>query len=240
MNLPHRASAADPSLVADLVAANHILFRHGIVDGFGHVSVRHDRDPERFLLARNMAPALVTTEDVMAFAHDGTALDGDERPAYNERFIHGAIYRARPDVGAVVHSHAASLIPFGVVSNVPLRPVYHMSSFLGGPVPVFEIRDAAGPDNDMLVRSDALGAALAASLGDHVAVLMRGHGATIVGANVRQAVFRAIYTEQNALLQAQATHLGAVTYLSELEAARSAETNAGQVERAWSLWKREV
>jgi ribulose-5-phosphate 4-epimerase/fuculose-1-phosphate aldolase len=233
-------TSADPGLIADLVAANHILFRHGIVDGFGHVSVRHDRDPERFLLARNMAPALVTMDDVMAFALDGTALDGDERQPYLERFIHGSIYRARPDAGAVVHSHAASLIPFGVVRDVPLRPIYHMSSFLGGAVPVFEIRDAAGPDNDMLVRDEPLGAALADSLGQHPAVLMRGHGATIVGTNVRQAVFRSIYTAQNAMLQAEATRLGTVIFLNETEAKRSAESNAGQIDRAWSLWRREV
>ncbi|BDE07416.1 hypothetical protein WPS_26920 [Vulcanimicrobium alpinum] len=233
--------AADHSLVADLVSANHILFRHGIVDAFGHVSVRHDGDPARFLLARNMAPALVTPADIMAFAHDGTPLGGDDRQPYLERFIHGAIYRARPDVSAVVHSHAASLIPFGVVHDAPLRPIYHMSSFLLRPVPVFEIRDAAGPENDLLVRDDALGDALAAALGDHTAVLMRGHGATIVGRDVRQAVFCAVYTAQNALLQSDAMRLGgAVTYLSETEAERATVTNAGQVERAWSLWRRDA
>jgi HCOMODA/2-hydroxy-3-carboxy-muconic semialdehyde decarboxylase len=230
---------ADPALIGDLVSANHILYRHGVVDGFGHVSVRDEGNPNRFLLARNMAPALVATGDIMAFALDGTP-ENDARQPYLERFIHGSIYRARPDVGAVVHSHAPSVIPFGVVRGVTLRPIYHMSSFLGGPVPVFEIRDAAGDDNDVMVRDVRLGDALATSLGALPAVLMRGHGATIVGSDVRQAVFRAIYTAANAGLQAEAMRLGEVTYLSEYEIARSAATNAGQPERAWNLWRREA
>ncbi|MDP9105238.1 MAG: class II aldolase/adducin family protein [Candidatus Eremiobacteraeota bacterium] len=227
-------------LTADLVIANRVLFRHGIIDAFGHVSARSGADPERFLLARNMAPALVEPEDVMPFALDGAPLDGDTRTPYLERFIHGSIYRARPDVGAVVHSHAASLIPFGVVRGVTLRPVFHMSSFLRGKVPVFEIRDAAGPDNDMLVRDEALGDALATELGNEPAVLMRGHGATIVGGDVREAVFRAIFTAQNAALQAEAMRLGEVTFLSDTESLRSSQSNAGQIERAWSLWSRET
>jgi HCOMODA/2-hydroxy-3-carboxy-muconic semialdehyde decarboxylase len=226
-------------VIDDLVLANRILYDLGVVDGFGHVSVRHDRDPERFLLARNMAPALVTAEDVMTFALDGTAL-GDPRVPYLERFIHGSIYRARPDVGAVVHSHSPAVIPFGVVSGVQLRPVFHMASFMRGPAPVFEIRDAAGPDNDMLVRDEALGDALARSLGDGCFVLMRGHGSTTVGRDVREAVFRAVYAEANARAQAEAMRLGPVTFLSESEAARSTESNAGQIQRAWELWSRKL
>jgi ribulose-5-phosphate 4-epimerase/fuculose-1-phosphate aldolase len=228
--------APSEALVADLVAANHILYDQGVVDGFGHVSVRHDGDPERFLLARNMAPALVTAADVMQFALDGVPLDGDARAPYLERFIHGSLYHARPDVGAVVHSHAPAVLPFGLVKTAALRPVWHMSSFLGDAVPVFEIRDAYGPHNDMLVRDVAGGEALARSLGGHCAVLMRGHGATVVGEGVRQAVFRAIYMALNAQVQADAMRLGEPEYLSAEEAARSAATNAGQVERAWSLW----
>lgn len=226
-------------VIDDLVLANRILYHLGVVDGFGHVSVRHERDPERFLLARNMAPALVTAEDVMTFALDGTAL-GDPRVPYLERFIHGSIYRARPDVGAVVHSHSASVIPFGVVSGVTMRPLFHMASFLRGAVPVFEIRDAAGEDNDMLIRDEALGDALARSLGDGPVVLMRGHGSTAVGRDVREAVFRAFYTEANARVQADALRLGAPTFLSDREALRSSESNAGQIARAWDLWSRSV
>jgi len=231
---------AGSRLITDLVTANRVLFRHGIVDAFGHVSARSDTDPAHFLLARNMAPALVEADDLMTFTLDGRPVDGDARAAYAERFIHGSIYHARPDVGAVVHSHAASLIPFGVVRDAKLRPVFHMSSFLRGAVPVFEIRDAAGGDNDMLVRDQALGDALAAALGAEPAVLMRGHGATIVGRDVREAVFHAVYTTQNAALQAEAMRLGEVTYLSDTEALRSSEANASQVERAWSLWARDL
>jgi HCOMODA/2-hydroxy-3-carboxy-muconic semialdehyde decarboxylase len=222
--------------VNDLVAANRILYERGVLDGFGHVSLRDESDPQRFLLARNVAPALVTADDIMTFDLDGTACDGDARTPYLERFIHGSIYRARPDVGAVVHSHSPAVIPFGVVSGVPLRPIYHMGSFLRGEVPVFEIRDAAGPDNDLLVRDVSLGHALARTLGAGSMVLMRGHGSTTVGRDVREAVFRAVYAETNARLQAEALRLGPVTYLSETEALRSSESNAGQITRAWELW----
>lgn len=231
---------AGPGLLGDLVTANQILFNRGVVDAFGHVSVRHDRFPDRFLMARNLAPAQVREDDVMAFALDGTPLGGDERRPTLERFIHGSIYRARPDVGAVVHSHSAGVIPFGIVSGVPLRAVCHMSSFLGEGIPIFEIRDAAGVENDMLVRDERLGDALARTLGTSAAVLMRGHGSTAVGKDVREAVFRAVYTEINARLQSEALRLGsAVTYLSEAEARGATIANQGQMARAWDLWSKE-
>lgn len=222
-------------LIHDLVLANRILYDRGVVDGFGHVSVRDPRDPQRFLLARNMAPALVTEGDVMMFALDGTPID-DERTPYLERFIHGSVYRARPDVGAVVHSHSPAVIPFGIAAGVALRPVFHMASFLRSAIPVFEIRDAAGPDNDMLVRDESLGDALARSLAAHPTVLMRGHGSTTVGRTLPEAVFRAVYAEVNARLQAEAMRLGEVTFLSEREAELSSASNAGQISRAWQLW----
>jgi HCOMODA/2-hydroxy-3-carboxy-muconic semialdehyde decarboxylase len=225
--------------VEDLVLANRILYARGIVDGFGHVSVRDPRGPERFFLARNMAPALVEVDDVMTFALDGTAL-GDPRAPYLERFIHGSVYRARPDVAAVVHSHAPAIIPFGLVRDAVFRPVFHMASFLRGPIPVFEIRDAAGPDNDMLVRDEHQGDALARALGPHAMVLMRGHGSTTVGRTLQEAVFRAVYAEANARILADALRLGEVTALSETEAARSSESNAGQIARAWELWTRAI
>jgi ribulose-5-phosphate 4-epimerase/fuculose-1-phosphate aldolase len=227
-------------VVDDLVLANRILYARGIVDGFGHVSVRDDRDPERFLLARNMAPSIVTAADVMTFALDGTVAGDDKRAPYLERFIHGSIYAARPDVGAVVHSHSPAIIPFGIVSGVALRPVFHMASFLGGAVPVFEIREAVGPDNDMLVRDATMGAALARSLGEAPTVLMRGHGSTTVGRDLPEAVFRAVYAEANAKVLADALRLGPVTYLSDVEAARSMVSNGGQIPRAWELWTSEV
>ena len=230
------APAASPALVADLVAANHILFDQGVVDGFGHVSARHDKDPARFLLARSMAPALVTAADIMEFELDGAPVAAAGRTPYLERFIHGAIYRARPDVMAVVHSHSPGIIPFGV-AGAGLRPVFHLGGFLGPETPVFEIRDVAGPATDLLVRSDPLGAALAQTLGGHAVVLMRGHGSTTVGTDVRQAVFRAVYAEVNARLQSDAQRLGPVTFLTTEEAAAAAQTGNGLVGRAWELWR---
>jgi len=231
------AVAADPALVEELVAANRILFRQGVVDGFGHVSVRDGRDAARFLLARSMAPALVTAADVMTFDLDGEPVPPTANAVYAERFIHSEIYRARADVRAVVHSHSPAVIPFGVVSSTPLRAIYHMGGFLGRSVPIFEIRSAAGPASDMLIRDRTLGAALARVLAAGPVVLMRGHGSTAVGGDLRQAVYRAVYTEVNARLQMEAMRLGPVVYLSDDEAANAAATNARQVDRAWELWK---
>lgn len=234
------ASAADPSLVADLAVANRILFQEGVVDAFGHVSVRHDKHPDRFLLARNMAPGLVTGADIVEFDLDGNPLNAGGRSVYLERFIHGEIFRARPDVMAVVHSHSPAVVPFGIVKGVPFRPVYHMAAFIGEAAPVFEIRDVAGDDSDLLIRDNRLGAALAKTLGPANVVLMRGHGATIVGADLKEAVFRAVYTEGNARLQAEAMRIGPVTYLTPGEAKTATRTVGGQAVRAWDLWRMQV
>ena len=234
MTLP----APDPKLVDKLVAANRILYMQGVVNGFGHVSARHHASPGHFLLARNMAPGLVRRDDILTFDLDGAALDASGRRVYLERFIHGEIYRARPDVQAIVHSHSPSVIPFGVTSQ-PLRPVFHMSGFLGEGSALFEIRDVAG-DTDMLVSNGKLGVALAAALGARSTVLMRGHGSTVVGASLEQVVYRAIYAEVNARLQLQATALGEVTYLNQQEAAKAAAINDTQLARAWELWAQEI
>ena len=230
--------AADPGLIDKLVLANRILYRQGVVDGFGHASARHDKSPGHFLLARNMAPGLVRREDIVTFDLAGEALDANGRRVYLERFIHGEIYRARADVQAIVHSHSPSVIPFGVTQQ-PLRPVFHMCGFLGEGTALFEIRDVLG-DTDMLISDARLGAALAASLGPRSAVLMRGHGSTVVGASIEQAVYRAIYAEVNARLQIAAKQLGEVTYLTAQEAARSAAINDTQLPRVWELWTREI
>lgn len=234
MTLP----AADPAVIEKIVVANRILYRIGVVDGFGHVSARHDKSPSHFLLARNMAPALVKREDILSYDLDGNALDAEGKRVYLERFIHAEIYRARPDVQAVVHSHSPSVIPFGVTGQM-LQPVFHMSAFLGEGSALFEIRDVAR-DTDMLVSSGALGAALAACLGPRSIVLMRGHGSTAVGGSVEQAVYRAYYTEINARLQMQAKLLGEVKYLSVQEAAKAAAVNDTQVTRVWELWRQEI
>jgi ribulose-5-phosphate 4-epimerase/fuculose-1-phosphate aldolase len=230
--------AADAALVDKLVLANRILYQHGVVDGFGHPSVRHDKSPEHFLLAKNTAPAMVRREDIVTFGLDGEPIDAAGRRVYLERFIHSEIYRARPDVNAVVHSHSPSVIPFGVTAQ-PLRPVFHMSGFLGEGAALFEIRDVAG-DTDMLISNRALGVALAKSLGSRTAVLMRGHGSTVVADSLELVIYRAIYAEVNAKLQLQAMGLGEVTYLNAQEAAKAAATNQGQLARAWDLWQRDI
>jgi HCOMODA/2-hydroxy-3-carboxy-muconic semialdehyde decarboxylase len=230
--------AADPALIEDLVAANRILYDQGVVDGFGHVSARHDKRPEHFLLARSMAPGLVAAADIMEFDRDGAALDLQGRTVYLERFIHSEIYKAHPEVKAVVHSHSPAVIPFGV-TGVALRPIFHLSSFLAAGAPVFEIRDAGGPATDMLIRTPELGAALARRLDRAPVALMRGHGDVVVAASVREVVFRAVYTEVNARLEVEALRLGQgqVVFLNDEEAARATQTNSGVVGRAWELWK---
>ena len=231
---------ADPALFADLVDANHILYKQGVVDGFGHVSARHPENPGRFLIARSMAPALVTAADIVELDLDGNPVVAGAPASYLERFIHGEIFRVRPDVMAVVHSHSLGLIPFGLVKGVQLRPVSHMGGFIGTGAPIYEIRDAGGPATDMLVRTPELGVALAKSLGPYSIVLMRGHGSTVVGFSVRQAVYRAIYAESNARLQVEALRLGEPIYLTPEEAAGAARANDQNMDRAWNLWVRAV
>jgi ribulose-5-phosphate 4-epimerase/fuculose-1-phosphate aldolase len=230
---------SDTDLVDDLVAANRILFDQGVVDGFGHVSARSDRNPGRFLLSRSMAPGLVTADDIMEFGEDGQPLEPRGRTVYLERFIHSEIYKARPDVNAVVHSHSPAVIPFGV-TDVPLRPLFHISGFLGAGAPIIEIRDVAGTATDLLVRDAALGASLARTLADKPVSLMRGHGSVAVGISLQQAVFRAIYTEINARLQADAMRLGSINFLTPEEAACAATTNDALLARPWDLWKRKA
>jgi HCOMODA/2-hydroxy-3-carboxy-muconic semialdehyde decarboxylase len=226
-------------LVDDLVAANRILVDQGVLDGYGHVSVRDPTHPDRYLMSRSLAPELVTAADVLEHDFDGNAPSAPGTPLYLERFMHGEIYRARPDVNAIVHSHAPSLIPFGV-TGVGLKPLYHMSAFLTSGVPVFDIRAAAGT-TDMLVRNPALGRALAQSLGSHPVALMRGHGAVVVGPDLPHAVFRSVYTEVNARLQAQAMTLGKnVRYLEPEEARRAEASLDGTLGRPWELWKRKA
>ena len=237
---PASAGPVDRALIDDLVAANRILADQGVVDGYGHVSLRHPADPQRYLMSRSIAPELVTAGDVMEYDLDSTAVDARGRTSYLERFIHGEIYRVRPDVKAVVHNHSPSVIPFGV-STAPLRPLYHMSAFLGGGVPVFDIKVAAGQPTDMLVRTPALGRALAQTLGDRPVSLMRGHGAVVVGDSLPRVVFRSVYTEVNARLQAQAMALGGpVTYLDDEEARRADASVGGTVPRPWELWKKKA
>jgi HCOMODA/2-hydroxy-3-carboxy-muconic semialdehyde decarboxylase len=226
---------APPSdLVDRLVYANRILYDQGIVDGLGHVSVRHPTQDGVFLLSCNRAPGLVKRQDIVCYDLDGNAVSQTTERPYLERFIHSEIYRARPDVVAVVHSHSPSVIPFAITHN-PLKPVFHMSGFLGSGSAHFEIREAAG-NSDMLIRSAYLGEALARSLGEHNCVLMRGHGSTVVGTSLEQVVYRAIYAEVNAKLQLAANGLGEISFLNEEEAKLASDMNDGQIPRSWNLW----
>jgi ribulose-5-phosphate 4-epimerase/fuculose-1-phosphate aldolase len=219
----------------DLVAANRILTFQGVLDSYGHVSVRGDRNRGHFYMSRSLAPELVTVADIMEHGADSEPV-GDERKPYLERFLHGEIYRRRPDVMAIVHSHAESVIPFGITQG-KLKPVYHMASFLWSGVPVFDIRRERA-ENDLLIRDRPLGEALAVSLGACACVLMRGHGMTVVGASLPEAVFRAVYTQVNARLQATAANLeGPVEFLSDIEGKLATDTNARTIERPWELWK---
>jgi len=228
----------DPALVEKLAIANRILYDQGVVDGFGHVSVRHDTSPAHFLLSCNRAPGLVRPEDILTYDLNGDLAVTSDKRSYLERFIHSEIYKARPDVVAVVHSHSQSVIPFGATGQ-RLRPIFHMSGFLGSGSSLFEIRDAGG-NTDLLIRDSGLGKALAESLGRHNCVLMRGHGSTTVAPSLELAVYRAIYAEVNAKLQLQAAALGPINFLNEEEAALAAASTEGQVVRAWDLWSRSI
>jgi HCOMODA/2-hydroxy-3-carboxy-muconic semialdehyde decarboxylase len=237
------AGPVDPALMEDLVAASRILVDQGVLDAFGHVSVRHPADPGRFLMSRSLAPALVTAADIVEHDLDGNGIDAQGRPIgrglFLERFIHGEIYRARPDVTSVVHSHSPSVIPFGVVKT-PMQALFHSAGFLAQGVPVFDIRARFGM-TDMLVSNGAMGRALADDLGDKPVVLMRGHGSVAVGPSLPLAVFRAVYTEVNARLQIAATGLGGpIAFLSPEEGAKADAIHAQVIARPWELWKREA
>ncbi len=233
------APGGDPVLIEDIVIGSRILADFGVVDGFGHVSARHPTNPNRFLMSRSLAPALVAASDIMEFDLDGNAVDARGRAVFLERFIHSEIYKARPDVMAVVHTHSLGVIPF-TVSQVTLRPMYHNAAFLSAGAPVWDIRKGFG-ETDMLVRDGARGKSLAEMLGDKSVVLMRGHGDVTVGPSVRIAVFRAYYTDIDAKLQSQAIALGGdVNYLTPEEGAKADTVNLAVLDRVWNLWKLRV
>lgn len=231
--------SADPTLIEDLVLANHILYDQGVVDAAGHVSVRHDKRPDIFLLARSMAPGSVTAGDIHEFDLSGEPVAPHTPRAYLERFIHSEIYKARPDVISVVHSHSPSIVPFSISRARRLCAVCHMAGFIGEAAPLFEIRDVAGPATDLLISSPALGRALARTLGARDIVVMRGHGSTVTAPSLKLAVFRAYYAEVNARFQAQAMSMGDITPLTAEEAAECVKSVEGQAQRPWDLWAKE-
>jgi HCOMODA/2-hydroxy-3-carboxy-muconic semialdehyde decarboxylase len=234
------AGPVDAVVLEDLVAANHILVDQGVLDGFGHVSIRHPHAPNRYLMARNIAPDLVTAADILEYDLDSNAIDANGQRTFLERFIHGETYKARPDVQAVIHSHSPTVVPFGISSHA-LKPVFHMSGFLAVGVPVWDIREAVGGPSNMLVTSIALGKDLAIALGDKPVALMRGHGNVVVGPDLRIAVYRAVYTEINARLQLQAQGLGGqLNFLTEEEGKMAEAIIMTQIERPWQLWRKKA
>jgi ribulose-5-phosphate 4-epimerase/fuculose-1-phosphate aldolase len=228
---------ADP--IEDLVTANRILATQGIVDSFGHVSIRHPDNPKRYLLSRSRAPERVETADIMEFTLEGEAVDAKGRKPYLERFIHGAAYEARPDVMSVIHNHSPGVIPFGVTGR-KMRPIMHMCATIGHEVPIWDQHTKFG-DTNLLVESMAMGRDLAKKLGKGRTALMRGHGAVVVGADLRATVYTAVYLELNAKLQMQAEAMGKVKFLTKGETQKVADTTTpANVNRAWENWCRKA
>jgi ribulose-5-phosphate 4-epimerase/fuculose-1-phosphate aldolase len=223
-----------PTLRADLATANHILYDQGVVDGYGHVSVRHPTDPNHFLISRWLAPDLVTENDILEVDFDCKPVNGEKARLYSEVYLHGEIYRARPDVKSVVHTHAPAVILMGI-SGETLMPMYQMTGYMGTGVPVFDIRSAIGQTN-MLISDPGRGKALVKTLADKPAVLMRGHGAVVTGNSLYQSVGRSVYMKVNAELQISV--LGRkVTFLSPEEAKL---TSSADYPKDWEMWKRKV
>ncbi len=223
-----------PTLRADLATANHILYDQGVVDGYGHVSVRHPTNPEHFLISRWLAPDMVTENDILEVDFDCKPVSGEKARLYSEVYIHGEVYRGRPDVKAIVHTHAPAVILMGI-SGETLMPMYQMTGYMGAGVPVFDIRQAIGNTN-MLVSDPVRGKALVKVLADHPAVLMRGHGGVVTGNSLYQAVGRSVYMKINSELQVQV--LGKkVVFLSPEEAALTSKVD---YPKDWEMWKRKV
>lgn len=237
---PTSGPRVDRSVLEDLASASRILAMQGVFDAFGHISMRHPGAANRYFMSRSLAPALVTADDIIEFDLDSNACDANGRGQFLERFIHGQIYKARPDVQAVVHSHSPSVVPFGLVRSAPMRAMYHNSAFLAEGVPIFDISEKFGA-TDMLVGDNVKGAELAKTLGAKCVCLMRAHGSVATGPSLKVTVFRAIMTEVNARLQLQATTLGGpIAALSEEEGRLADAVNLNVVERPWELWKKRV
>ena len=222
----------------DLVAASHILATEGVVDRFGHVTIRHPERPDRFFLSRTRAAELVRRDDLLEFGLDGQPVEPTTQRIFAERIIHAAVYRLRPDVMAVCHHHAPAMLPF-CIADVPLVPVFHLGATMGSPVPVWDSQAEFG-DTNLLVATEDQGLSLARALGPHWTVLMRGHGVTVVGRTLRELVFRSIYGMRNAETLLAARQLGPIRRLTPGEAAAAEEFNLKPfaTDRAWEQWKR--
>jgi len=232
----HTDGLPDPVEFRRLIAANRILANENVVDAFGHVSVRDPGNPDRFVMSRSRSPALVEQTDLMEFDLNGVAQDPQGRTAYGERMIHAAIYSMRPEINSIVHHHSYAVLPF-TITGVPLRPVVHAAAVIGAHIPVWDIRGDYG-DTDMLVRTIEQGRNLAATLADNTCLLMRGHGAVVVGTSIERAVLTAVYLQVNANVLMQASALGQPQGLSELEIklATQAQFSPLALPRAWEYF----
>ena len=229
----------DVATIEDLAIASRILSDQGVFDAAGHVSMRDPRRADRFLMSRSLAPALVAADDIMQLSLDCEPCDAGGRTPFIERHLHGAIYRARPDVMAVAHGHTPSVVPFGLV-QAPMLATYHNAAFLAEGVPVFDIRARFG-ETDIVISSAERGAALADALGDKAVLLLRAHGFVAVGPSLQAAVFRAIFTDVSARVQLQAVTLGGPIAALSAEEGRMADAiNLATVGRSWEFWKRRV
>jgi HCOMODA/2-hydroxy-3-carboxy-muconic semialdehyde decarboxylase len=229
----------DRGVLEDLAASSRILADQGVFDAAGHVSMRHPGHPERFLMSRSLAPQMITADDIMEFDIDSNAIDARGRNGFIERYLHGEIFRVRPDVMAIAHSHSPSTIAFGL-SNVPMRAMYHNAAFLAAGVPVFDIREKFGA-TDIVISTAEKGAALAKVLADKPVALLRAHGMVATGPSLPVAVFRAIFTVTSAAIQHQALALGGPVAALGAEEGRLADVvNVQTVGRAWDLWKKRV
>ena len=222
----------------DLVVANRILAHENVVDGFGHVSVRHPERPDRFFLSCSRSPALVTRDDILEFDLDCNPIDLRGKTMYSERPIHGGIFQARPDVNSVVHNHALELIPFGVTAT-KLRQIIHTAGGIGREIPVWDIRRGFGDATNLLVSNMAQGHDLAKALGQNRVALMRGHGAAVAGPTLRDAVRISVYVMVNARLVAESMRFGEITYLTdgEIEATDEMASAPLSMDRVWQYWK---
>ena len=219
-----------------LVTANRILAREGIVDAFGHVSIRHSERPDRYILSQSRAPELVELDDLMEYTLEGDPIDQRGRSMYAERPIHGGIYEARDDGMAIVHNHSPTVVPFSV-TNTPLRPMFHLAAIIGTELPVWDIRDNF-QDTSLLVTTMDQGRDLACCLGGRRVSLMRGHGCVVAGKSIREVVMASVYLQVNAGLLLQSLPLGEVKYLSpgEIELMSASQMRPTSQDRAWEYW----
>lgn len=241
VSAPASGGPVSADFIADLAAASRILAERGVVDAFGHVSQRHPDAPDRYFMSRSMAPALVTPGDILEYNLDSEPCNAHGRGSFLERFIHGEIYKARPDINSIVHSHSPSVIPFGLVDK-KVRAMFHNAAFLAAGVPVFDISQKFGA-TDMLVSDCPKGIAFAEVLGDKDIALMRAHGSVACGPSLQMSVFRAVFTEVNARVQHWTMALSdgmPIAALDEEEGRLADGPNQGACLRAWELWRRQV